>query len=111
MKNFVTAVVVGVFAVSSAVAAPPAGSLKAAIEKEVKSKLRDPASARFEHLDFKGGDIYCGYVNSKNGFGGYAGRKMFAVMVLDKAQAIVSMLDIDSGDGVMETFCKKTETI
>lgn len=37
-------------------------------EDAVKTRLRDPASAEFKHLG-RG----CGYVNSKNGFGGYGG--------------------------------------
>lgn len=44
------------------------------IERLVKARLRDPASATFRH--FNGG---CGYVNSKNGFGGMSGEISFIV--------------------------------
>lgn len=42
------------------------------------NSLRDPSSARFEgvRVSYKlnGKPVVCGYVNAKNGFGGYAGR-------------------------------------
>jgi len=41
---------------------------KVGIERQVKARLRDPDSAEFRHLG-KG----CGYVNSRNGFGGMTG--------------------------------------
>lgn len=44
------------------------------IERLVKARLRDPESATFRHLS--GG---CGYVNSKNGFGGMSGDTEFVV--------------------------------
>lgn len=52
-----------------------------AVEAAVKSRLRDPDSAQFGHMDahgdrkWKGKPVtaVCGSVNSKNGFGGYVG--------------------------------------
>ncbi|MEG3152996.1 zinc ribbon domain-containing protein [Sphingomonas sp. ZT3P38] len=49
------------------------------IERLVKQRLRDPGSAAFKHLS--GG---CGYVNSKNGFGGMTGDQQFVVGANDK---------------------------
>lgn len=49
------------------------------VERLVKARLRDPASAKFTHL---GGG--CGYVNSRNGFGGMSGDKPFIVGANDK---------------------------
>jgi hypothetical protein len=49
-------------------------------EDAVRSKLKDPQSAEFTEVRFsdKGGKpMTCGYVNSKNGFGGYTGRQRF----------------------------------
>ncbi|EQB03678.1 hypothetical protein L286_11680 [Sphingobium sp. HDIP04] len=43
-------------------------------ERLVKSRLRDPSSAEFQH--FGNG---CGLVNAKNGFGGMAGEQGFIV--------------------------------
>ena len=47
----------------------------------VKSILRDPESARFSSLrayrQLGGQLVVCGYVNAKNGFGGYTGDEAF----------------------------------
>lgn len=46
-------------------------------KEAVKSKLKDPNSAEFKGSFFKRGadniPVSCGWVNSKNGFGGYGG--------------------------------------
>ena len=51
-------------------------------KEAVLKKLRDPSSAKFEEVtsfaDQSGGHVY-GFVNSKNGFGGYSGRTRFSV--------------------------------
>jgi hypothetical protein len=50
-------------------------------QRAVAKQLKDPESARFEGVftstsaDF--GTVVCGYVNAKNAFGGYTGRKAF----------------------------------
>lgn len=49
------------------------------IERLVRARLRDPDSAKFQHLG-RG----CGYVNSKNGFGGMSGNVEFVVGTNDK---------------------------
>lgn len=49
------------------------------VERLVRTRLRDPKSATFKHLN--GG---CGYVNSRNGFGGMSGDKPFIVGANDK---------------------------
>lgn len=49
-----------------------------AIQKHVRSKLKDPASAQFENIQFDAkSDIGCGAVNGKNAMGGYVGFKSF----------------------------------
>jgi len=51
-----------------------------AAQDAVKRLLRDPESATFEELAVVShGDtmLACGYVNAKNGFGGYVGRQAF----------------------------------
>lgn len=57
----------------------------------VRAKLRDPASAVFESVAAGRNDKLqanragvCGYVNAKNGYGGYAGRQRFAVYLTDE---------------------------
>jgi hypothetical protein len=52
-------------------------------ESELKVLLRDPDSAEFtgaRHFKKDGKEITCGYVNSKNAFGGMAGMSGFAVI-------------------------------
>lgn len=44
----------------------------------VKAQLRDPNSAEFSSVA-SARDVTCGFVNSKNGFGGYAGKVPFIV--------------------------------
>lgn len=56
-----------------------------AVEASVKERLKDPESARFRHPNVNVpvgsiGAIYCGRVNSKNGYGGYAGDAEFAAI-------------------------------
>ena len=43
------------------------------MERSVKNILRDPDSAVFRHVA-----LHCGYVNAKNGFGGYTGFTRFS---------------------------------
>jgi hypothetical protein len=46
----------------------------------VKSRLRDPDSAKFSDVhtaDFKGNMVVCGHVNAANGFGGKTGLQKF----------------------------------
>jgi hypothetical protein len=60
-------------------------SLSAAQEKEVRESvarsLKDPESARFGRIiagrSSDGAVMVCGFVNAKNGFGGYTGEKPF----------------------------------
>lgn len=47
-------------------------------ERVVKLALRDPESAQFVHIV----PGKCGYVNARNGFGGYAGNERFIISSL-----------------------------
>lgn len=49
---------------------------KAAIVK----RLNDPESAKFGQVVFREPGFVCGYVNAKNGFGGYTGEKGFITL-------------------------------
>jgi len=51
-------------------------------ETAVKRELRDPDSARFSDVTVNV-ESACGFVNSKNGYGGYAGRQPFVVVGSD----------------------------
>lgn len=63
-------------------------------ESAVKLKLRDPQSAQFSDVTVNV-ESACGFVNSKNGFGGYAGRQPF-VVVGDTATLIEPTVEASS---------------
>ena len=77
-------------------------SEKAVIEKTVKAELSDPESARFKWVPVPalGVNTYCGLVNSKNRFGGYAGDAPYIVFVIwkDEAIRVAAPLRIGSND-------------
>lgn len=68
-----------------AVAALPASAGEGPPSEEqaiaaVKQKLKDPDSAKFKNLRPMGeGGGYCGWVNARNSYGGYAGFAVFYV--------------------------------
>lgn len=71
--------IVGVLLVFAIQIAPTfAAASEGAIVQVVKSILRDPDSAKFRGIVQRNG-VICGYVNSKNGFGGYTGYKEFMI--------------------------------
>jgi hypothetical protein len=48
-----------------------------AAKQSVKKILNDPDSAKFGKVVYREPGIVCGYINAKNGFGGYVGEKGF----------------------------------
>jgi hypothetical protein len=62
------------------------------IEKAVKSKLKDPYSAKLSNVlvaknldpEIKGKLMACGLVNAKNSYGGYVGNKPFMGVFYDE---------------------------
>lgn len=54
----------------------------ATAQQMIRDKLRDPGSAKFRNVrvgPYLNTKIVCGYVNSRNGFGGMTGYQRFAV--------------------------------
>lgn len=106
---------------SNALARPMTLSEQKAVEAAVKAKLKDPASARFKHPKVNvptgyAGIFYCGYVNSKNSYGGYAGDAEFAVgfateIKKGKPDTLATVVEIGDADPdsdssqVMRQFC------
>lgn len=68
----------------------------------VQREMIDPDSAKFDDIKVYGNRV-CGYVNGKNRFGGYVGRKMFVVDLVGKDDGIVVSRDAAVVAGV---FCK-----
>lgn len=60
-------------------------------QRRIRSVLRDPDSARFGKtypLVRDGLPVTCGFVNAKNGFGGYTGERMW-IVIADLNVAVV----------------------
>lgn len=79
---------------------------KQIVRAAVEDVLKDAETARFRWLPFNGYSSYCGEVNAKNSYGGYAGYSKYMVNVdLDSSGKIVSatkpmVLSPDTGDGI-----------
>ena len=93
---------------------------RAAIEKGVRERLKDPESARFGAMSAattpKGGVVVCGMVNARNAFGGYAGAAPFFGTLIDMKFddgkravlfSVAGMGDDDIGRTVVAQMCKK----
>jgi hypothetical protein len=70
----------------------------AAVRNGVLEKLRDPQSAVFSKagalVSSRGLVLICGYVNAKNGFGGYAGMTLYSAELIGER---VGVVDVDLG--------------
>ncbi|STD30339.1 hypothetical protein DCF79_04765 [Edwardsiella tarda] len=71
---------VSALASTSVMARELAQSEKQVIMDVVNSRLKDPYSAKYTWQDYKGGETYCAWVNSKNSYGGYVGNQ---VIIMD----------------------------
>jgi hypothetical protein len=70
------------------------------VESSVRENLKDPASAMFTRVEFNPATgAGCGYVNAKNGMGGYTGRSHF---ILDKDGYVSFEPPRDDGEGTTE---------
>ena len=79
------------------------GGDAAAIEASVRSSLRDPSSAVFGRvmavIDARGTKTVCGFVNGRNGFGGYTGFTPYIGLLMDNryGQRVFGVTGIGSG--------------
>jgi hypothetical protein len=70
------------------------------VKSSVRENLKDPASAMFTQVEFNPATgAGCGFVNAKNGMGGYTGRTHF---VLDKRGSVNFEPPRDDGEGTIE---------
>lgn len=65
------------------------------IQSRIRDRFNDPASTQFRNTKLlSSSNVFCGEVNSKNAYGGYAGFKLFAVnsggeiVILEKIPAV-----------------------
>lgn len=73
--------------------------LEEAVKAEILAQLKDPNSAEFRNV-VVAGNIVCGEVNAKNGFGGYVGFKSFWGSRNEGGETWVSVSE-DSGGSAM----------
>lgn len=62
---------------------PTAAHSEPSWQASIKERLRDPDSAKFRDVvsgTVNGVRLTCGYINAKNGFGGYDGYDLFVVV-------------------------------
>lgn len=74
---------------------------KSVIESVAKTQLKDPDSAKFTWQDYKGGEIYCAYINAKNSYGGYSGDALLLVGVKLNAKGEVISAETNLHQGEM----------
>ena len=68
-------------------------------EDAVKAELRDPDSAQFSDVVSEAG-VACGFVNAKNGYGGFSGKMAFVVTGSEAIAPDVHLIDApDEEDG------------
>ena len=76
---------------------------KAAVEQTIRGEMLDPDAAKFDFLDFptESSHVYCGFVNGKNSFGAYTGKKLFAVFLVknDKGEQKAISLNMTPSTG------------
>jgi len=101
---------------SSTKALPPVdltADQRADVEKGIRKNLKDPNSAMFGNMNAgisdKSPDTYivCGWVNSKNSYGGYVGDKPFLAMYFPKLKtaALIGMGGTSTDTYVVRQQC------
>ncbi|MGV7119597.1 hypothetical protein [Sphingopyxis sp. 550A] len=73
-------------------------------ESPVKRQLRDPTSAQFSDVTVNI-ESACGFVNSKNGFGGYSGTVPFIVIGSSPESAEVVFVEEPGDRVIVESRC------
>lgn len=88
---------------------PMSEAAKAAIIATIEPKMLDARSARFIWPKQRDARLYCGFINAKNSYGGYAGYKPFAAIMSGKETHFV-LLDGSASRTITELFsedCRK----
>ncbi|GEM_PF-846645 len=84
-----------------------------AIENSISDQLKDPFSAKFKHSQYvyNGNGEYCGYVNSKNSYGGYVGDMPFLIMLVGSGKktnaAVISFASNEAEVSATYEICRK----
>lgn len=120
--KFISALIVGLVATTSAASAhateaarPATKAEVAAMTQQLKERLKDPGSVQLRNVKAiktpDAGTQICGEVNAKNSFGGYVGFAAFigSVFYLDTKKFVMPMIvGIDDADGtVVRDMCRE----
>jgi len=82
---------------------------KAAFIKVIKARLRDPNSAQFSWVPMIRKNVYCGYVNAKNSYGGYVGFvQYYGFLAINKYTKKPIALIIAMSNGSYKSVLSKT---
>ncbi|WP_337052507.1 hypothetical protein [Pseudoxanthomonas sp. USHLN014] len=101
---------------AQAQARPATSAESAEIRNAVVARLKDPDSAKIEAIDVAAPDAthiskFCGYVNAKNSFGGYAGALRFYGLVGPRedgsTMAVLIGIATPNDLGAVDAMCAK----
>jgi hypothetical protein len=87
---------------------PQRSAALASLRSALETNLRDYPSARFRdaHMESKDPWTVCGYVNSKNAYGGYAGwQRFFAMRLNAKGDGLVYLAVDDPTAAAVAAAC------
>lgn len=81
---------------------------KKVIMDVINDQLKDPDSAKYYWLDDLGGGTYCAHVNSKNAYGGYAGKTPIMTEVKRDAKGRINWAQgMIVNDPILYPICTK----
>lgn len=114
-KALIVAGALAVSAIASQPAAAPKHSAQAtdtaarveSLKRGLDEHLADYPSARFRDVKMSDDGAVCGFVNSKNRVGGYAGWAQFYAIPMAGRSAVVMVADNAVNSDVAETSCSQ----
>lgn len=85
---------IATFLTSNVIARELSTTEKGIIQQAAKQQLKDPDSARFYWQEYRGSSIYCAHVNSKNSYGGYAGKSLLIAGVKNDSKGSITSAEV-----------------
>lgn len=82
----------------------PNASEAAKAKAAVSRVLKDPASAQFEGLFTHPGAV-CGFVNARNSFGGYTGRRPFGYIIAQDVAYVLEPSGRTDHHSIVTQYC------
>jgi hypothetical protein len=104
LNRIVLALVCAIMLTGTAASAQLPQALKNAIEADLGRSLNDPYSAKYEFVTVGKFNV-CGYVNAKNLYGAYVGRRPFSALYYKQAGRYHVVANIFSNTTDMSKLC------